>query len=1216
MRRVALAVPVLLVSSLTVAPHALAATAPAEADPPPAGAVANPGPYVLTQPDGSTLEARAFGDRANGGYETADGYTIVQDEDGWWVYAEERDGDLEASSAPAHGAPPAGQARHERAEPIPTAPPGPAPIAPRTGSEPMLTILVDFTDQSSVGTDQADWSSLVFDGPRSLRQFYEDASDGAYTVGPATETDASNGGIANDGVVGWLSLAVPHPNDNSTGNRTAAELAIEAADPYVDYSAFDTNGDNILAPDELHLLVVMAGYEASFTNGANTCGKETWGHRWTVPGGTNLDGVNVAADGYMMIGEHHCGWDWTQSQNVDRQSTIGIVVHELGHDLGLPDLYDYDNPGSLGIGNWGLMGYGSWGTETNPGDRPVGLSAWSRYFQGWSDPTIVYGSQNVSIASATSNPGEVFLLGENVNGVDWSFAGPGTGEFFLVENRQLTNWDASLPGCGLVVWHVDETRTNNNVDSRRLVDIEEADDATNFGSPTQATDTFRVNGQATTFGPATSPNSNYYSGSPSQSSVEATSDCGTTMTATLTTTTPPPPPPANDDFADAFDLTGDNLGIFGATTGTNEWATWETTEYGSPNSKSVWWTWTAPADGVLTVDTFGSDFDTVLTAFLGGFTEAAVVANNDDHTGLQSQVSFDATAGTTYHLRVRGFAEAQGDIALNWGLRAPQDAFADAADLAGTSGAITASTLDLSSEAGEPSHPNGTGRSLWYDWTAPSNGILELDATTPPPAPANAPGVGQPNSAIAVYTGATVATLSPTANGLGVGTDALDVRVTSGTTYRIALDQTDDTIGFASLAWNLAALPHATIADVSAAEEDGTVDLTVTLDRPAVGGEQVRVVGTGGTATAADVAALDKVVTFAPGQTSRAVTATILDDEDPEPTETLTVELRDAVALTMGPAAELTITDSDVDPYPGHETVEIAGLDRIETSVLASQAVWGDAGGSGRQAAAAVIASSRAFPDALVGTPLAADREGPLLLTNPSALHDSIATELGRILTPGAPVYVLGGQAALAPEVQTALVDLGYTVTRLAGLNRYETGVAVADELGDVDAVLVATGKNFPDALAAGSAAAHINGAVLLSADDVLPAATAAAIDARAGADLYAVGGQAARAVPEATPFAGADRYQTAQLAADALFDAPVWVGLASGVNFPDALSGGVHAAAHGAPLVLTHPERLPQPTSDYLTAAEPRRVAIYGGTAAVGDAVRAAVTAILDAMA
>lgn len=1218
MRRVALTVPMLLVSSLVVAPHALAATESAPAEPVPAGAVANPGPHVLTQPDGTTLDAVAFGDRANGGFETLDGYTIVQDEDGWWVYADERDGELEASNAPANGAPPAQQSRHERAEPVPTAGPAPAPLAPRTGSEPMLTILVEFTDQNSVGTDQADWNDLVFDGPRSLRQYYEDASSGVYTVGPAAETDASNGGAANDGVVGWLSLAVPHPNDNSTGNRTAAQLAIEAADPYVDYSAFDTNGDNILAPDELHLLVVMAGYEASFTNGNNTCGKETWGHRWTVPGGTNLDGVNVAADGYMMIGEHHCGWDWVANANVDRQSTIGIVIHELGHDLGLPDLYDYDNPGSRGIGSWGLMGYGSWGTDVQPGDRPVGMSAWSRYFQGWSDPTVVYGSGGVTIESATSDPGEVFMLGENVNDVDWSFGSPGTGEFFLVENRQLTNWDASLPGCGLVVWHVDETQSNNNNDARRIVDIEEADDATNFGSPDQASDTFRIGGTATTFGPATSPNSNYYSGSPSQVSVEATSGCGPTMTANVSTPTPPPPPPANDDFADAIDVSGDNLGIFGTTGGTNEWATTQPNEYDA-HGPSVWWKWTAPANGILAVDTFGSDFDTVLTAFVGGLDTDSMVVNNDDAPsgGVQSLATLPVTAGTTYHLRVRGWGGAEGNIDLGWALHAPEDAFGSAVELTGPSGSIEASTLDLGAEPDEPTHPNGTGRSLWYDWTAPSDGILLLDAPAPNPAPSPAPGTGQPTSVIAVYTGPTIDALTP-APAMGAGTGLVDVRVTAGTTYRIALDHTDDTIGLASLGWFLDDLAHATIGDEAVAEEDGSVDLTVTLDRPAVGGEQVRVVSADDSADDTDVDHVDELVTFTTGQTSATVTMTVLDDAIPESSEDVTVELRDADGLTVGSPATVTISDTDVepDPFPGHETVEVAGLDRIETSVLASQAVWGDTGGSGRQAAAAVIASSRAFPDALVGTPLAADREGPMLLTNPSALHDSIATELGRILPAGAPVYVLGGQAALAPEVQTALVDLGYTVTRLAGNNRYETGVAVADELGDVDAVLVATGRNFPDALAAGSAAAHINGVVLLSADDVLPTATADAIAARPNADLYAVGGQAARAVPQATPFAGSDRYQTAQLAADALFDAPVWIGLASGVNFPDALSGGVHAAANGAPLVLTHPERLPDTTADYLTVAEPNRVAIYGGTAAVGDAVRAAVTAILDAMA
>src|SRR4029450_3657004 len=109
-------------------------------------------------------------------------------------------------------------------------------------------------------------------------------------------------------------------------------------------------------------------------------------------------------------------------------------------------------------------------------------------------------------------------------------------------------------------------------------------------------------------------------------------------------------------------------------TGTNVDATGETGEPdhagvsvdGSGNLNSVWWVWTAPSNGGVTIDTFGSDFDTTLGVYTGTAVNLLTEkASNDDSGGLQSQVVFTAQSGTTYYIAVDGFFDLLGRMALN-----------------------------------------------------------------------------------------------------------------------------------------------------------------------------------------------------------------------------------------------------------------------------------------------------------------------------------------------------------------------------------------------------------------------------------------------------------------------------------------------------------------------------------------------------------------------
>jgi putative cell wall-binding protein len=283
----------------------------------------------------------------------------------------------------------------------------------------------------------------------------------------------------------------------------------------------------------------------------------------------------------------------------------------------------------------------------------------------------------------------------------------------------------------------------------------------------------------------------------------------------------------------------------------------------------------------------------------------------------------------------------------------------------------------------------------------------------------------------------------------------------------------------------------------------------------------------------------------------------------------------------------------------------LAGSDRFGTAIAVSTAEFPTAGSAG----AVVLARSDDYPDALVGAALAAAKNAPLLFAAGGTVTAATQTEIQRVLPAGGTVYILGGTTAVPASVETTLTGLGFVVVRYSGSDRYATALAVAAALGNPTTVLLATGINFPDALAAGPAAAHVGGVVLLTAGTTMPASVTAYLAAHPGTD-YAVGGPAVAADPAATALTGADRYATAAAVAATLFASPTAIGVASGVAFPDALSGGAFQAHTNGPLVLTDPASLPASTSTYLTSHDTTIVTTntFGGTTAVSAAVQAAI--------
>jgi putative cell wall-binding protein len=289
----------------------------------------------------------------------------------------------------------------------------------------------------------------------------------------------------------------------------------------------------------------------------------------------------------------------------------------------------------------------------------------------------------------------------------------------------------------------------------------------------------------------------------------------------------------------------------------------------------------------------------------------------------------------------------------------------------------------------------------------------------------------------------------------------------------------------------------------------------------------------------------------------------------------------------------------------------VSGDDRFATAVATAQSFAPFPSGEG----VVYLTSGRSFPDALGAGALAAQLDGPVLLTEPNALPASVKAELLRLRP--AVINVVGGTSAVSAAVFSQVQKLGFThdTVRIGGADRYATNRAlISAALEEASTVYIAVGSNFPDALAAGPAAAKLDGAVVLvngtasSLDD----ATLDLIESLAVVNIRLVGGTAAISSGienqlkslypgHVTRVAGADRYDTAaKIVAGAWPGTAEQVLLASGANFPDALAAG----ALGIPMLTTPANCIPAGTLAQLGALHAGSVSLVGGPAALSAAI------------
>ena len=223
-------------------------------------------------------------------------------------------------------------------------------------------------------------------------------------------------------------------NDSNGNDKNPDSLiveAVKAAAPTVNFRDYDWDDDGEV--DQVFIL--YAGKGEADGGAANTI----WPHMYDL----ESTGKDLWIDG-VRINTYACSNEVDANNQIEG---IGCFCHEFSHCMGFPDLYDTMASGygssNFGMGDWDLMCQGSYNGETF---QPAGYSIYEKWMSGWTEP-IELDKEAVTVENLkpVSDGGEGYIIYNDGH----------RDEYYIVENRQKTGWDASLPGRGLMITHVD-----------------------------------------------------------------------------------------------------------------------------------------------------------------------------------------------------------------------------------------------------------------------------------------------------------------------------------------------------------------------------------------------------------------------------------------------------------------------------------------------------------------------------------------------------------------------------------------------------------------------------------------------------------------------------------------------------------------------------------------------------------------------------------------
>lgn len=287
----------------------------------------------------------------------------------------------------------------------------------------MAVVLVEFSDQGMAPGSVQRFNDLFFSSgvlpTGSVTEYFSQVSGGKISMSgqvigpylmPQTLVHYAHGGSGfRDPVTGQT---LEEPN-----TRTMAKDALHLAKDHINLDPYDNDKNGYVDA----FVVVHAGSGAEATGNVN----QIWSVKWVLPNVVKVGNVNVYA--FLTLPD---------------DARLGVCCHELGHLVfGWPDLYDTDYT-SQGVGDWCLMAGGSWGGSP-AGDKPCHPSAWCKANQNWIKLSSPTKSQHLALPDVKDSGAgyPVFKL--------LAAQTPAT-EYFLLENRQLNGYDASLPAGGLL----------------------------------------------------------------------------------------------------------------------------------------------------------------------------------------------------------------------------------------------------------------------------------------------------------------------------------------------------------------------------------------------------------------------------------------------------------------------------------------------------------------------------------------------------------------------------------------------------------------------------------------------------------------------------------------------------------------------------------------------------------------------------------------------
>ena len=347
-----------------------------------------------------------------------------------------------------------------------------------------LALLVDFSDNHGK-TPAAHFQSLLFDpvNPNSMTSFYKELSYGALDV--------------TGEAIGYIRAPKPYSyytnGQSGTGNNYPQNTPGLLFDVLTEFcktdnlKRFDQNGDGFV--DGIFLIHAGGGAEAEPSPAKRP--NMIWSHKWVLPTPFVNKGVRVFA--YSTEPE---------------DGRLGVFSHEFGHVLGLPDLYDTTYR-SHGVGDWCLMGGGSWGGN---GHRPVRMSCWCLSRLAWIKPkALPKGTSALSLLPMESDASACRRV--------WKGGAKSGPEYFMLEHRAQVGRDVELPGEGLLVWHIDETQTDNTNPLAYRVALTQADgqrDLEQLVNQGDAGDPFPGSKKVKTINDTTNPNTRSNQGLPTK----------------------------------------------------------------------------------------------------------------------------------------------------------------------------------------------------------------------------------------------------------------------------------------------------------------------------------------------------------------------------------------------------------------------------------------------------------------------------------------------------------------------------------------------------------------------------------------------------------------------------------------------------------------------------------------------------------------------------